>query len=290
MAIFNFLTREQVVGDDQLDIFRKRGLTCAQSDFATLLSGGRVHKFSDTKEENMEFGYNLWWTQSTTYKGQADAILGDFYQFEYGSHSTNKRDLGVRPCLAFIPISPSPIKGERASDGILEIEYGEYPQSAVDVALEKTLEVAFLEGRINQTGKIYTTDAADPYDVEHGFEERKMVEYEYNGKKYIRFVFSGSDRYEPSYEASLSNGRKVEKGKVYWIEVKPIKWLIDEKTKKVVSAKILFSGIQFKNGKEYQGDFEETDVSRFMRLYFSRDIIPSVVPKMQIDEEKRRKI
>ena len=63
--------------------------------------------------------------------------------------------------------------------------------------------------------------------------------------------------------------------------MKPIKWLIDEKSNIVLSEKVLFAGIQFSskwdisNKWENGTDFRTTNIKKFMDTYFSKDIIPS---------------
>lgn len=68
------------------------------------------------------------------------------------------------------------------------------------------------------------------------------------------------------------------------MEVKPITWMVDEKANIALSKKIIFSGVQFDNKRNYTGDFENTDIYNFMVKYFSKDIIPSVIDKT-IDKE-----
>ena len=47
---------------------------------------------------------------------------------------------------------------------------------------------------------------------------KSFVLYEYNGRKYIRFV--GDNNCD---DETLSNGEKIEVNNIYWVEVKPIK-------------------------------------------------------------------
>ena len=87
----------------------------------------------------------------------------------------------------------------------------------------------------------------------------------------------------------LSNGEKYKRGDYVWVEVQPIKWLIDEKSDIALSERILFAGVQFKNGimfeKNYNGDFRTTDIKLFMDKYFSKDIIPSFSNEMTLNED-----
>ena len=158
--------------------------------------------------------------------------------------------------------------------GILEVEYGEYPQSIVSEDFSRTLERAYSNGTINQTNKKYTTDSVCYEDTDTPFKARTHIEYEYNGKKYIRFVADSNCKGE-----ILSDGRTIQEGSPYWVEVKPIKWMIDERTNIDLSKYLIFSGVQFNKERNYEGDFENTDIYNFMKTYFSKDIIPSVIDK-----------
>ena len=127
---------------------------------------------------------------------------------------------------------------------------------------------------LNKTGKIYTTDSVmysgtlRYQDMDIPFKANTYAEYEYNGKKYIRFVSTSN-----SLRDVLSNGKNIQRNKVYWIEVEPIKWLIDEKTGLALSKKVVFAGLQFDKKNNYAGIFENSDIKRFMDVFFSREMI-----------------
>ena len=152
---------------------------------------------------------------------------------------------------------------------VYEIEYGEYPQSAVSKSLQNDLESLFNRGSLKRTGKTYTTDSRRYTQYEAGFSKQEHIEYEYNGRRFVRVkvnsFFDGED-------FSLSNGLKYKDGDYVFIEVEPIKWLIDEKEKIAISKNILFAGVQFNKIRNYKGNFSKTDVKSFMDSYFSKEI------------------
>ena len=156
----------------------------------------------------------------------------------------------------------------RGFKGIKEIEYGEYPQTIVSENISYLLERAYLHRTLKRTGKSYTTDSVNYSDINVGFKARSHIEYEYNGKKYIRFVGDSNCKGE-----KLSDGRKVKEGEAYWVEVEPIKWLVDEKNNIAVTKKIIFSGVQFNNKRNYTGDFDRTEIKNFMDKCFLREIV-----------------
>ena len=70
------------------------------------------------------------------------------------------------------------------NDGILEVEFGEYPQKAVPRDFATMLDRELSMGKLKETGKTYTTDSRKVNDYAYKFEPQEHIEYEYNGKKY----------------------------------------------------------------------------------------------------------
>lgn len=160
----------------------------------------------------------------------------------------------------------------------MEVEYGEYPQYAVDANLGRTLDREFASGRLKKTGKTYTTDSSR-FNSD-SFEARKHHEYEYNGKKYVKVKYIHFEC------CKLSNGREFYNENEVWVEVAPIKWLVDEKSRLMISKTCLASGIRFCNDRQYRGDFERNEMYMFLNTYFAKDITPAVVHEM-IPEERQ---
>ena len=197
--------------------------------------------------------------------------LGDsFYDHVCG------RTGGARPALPFSSISSIPTNGEsgkRARDGILEVEYGYYPQKAVSRDMQERLERAYRSGNISKTRNNYTTDsvAYDEYDT--SFQPQTHQEYEYNGKRYVRVK---ANSYYDGGDFTLSNGEQYRDGDDVWLEVLPVKWLVDEKSRMMITEKLIFAGVQFNKERNYHTrDFDRTDIKIFMDRYLSRDLVQS---------------
>lgn len=158
----------------------------------------------------------------------------------------------------------------RASDGILEVEYGYYPQQAVDNNMQRILENSFQSRTIKTTGNTFTVDSRKYNEYDKRFSPRTIDEYEYQGKRYVRVIanscFDGSN-------FKLSNGESYKDGDAVWVEVSPVKWLVDEDEKIMLSEKLLFAGVQFKHKRDYKGNFSTTDIKRFMDKDFSKDLV-----------------
>lgn len=267
MSKFTFLTQEQCFESDKLDILEKRGTKAAITDFSILL-GGWVSSYHVDNDSSLEGRTGYYWTKTDDGDNDARVVyaLGDCYYL-----SVSLRDGGARPALPFSSISSIPTNGEsgkRARDGILEVEYGYYPQKAVSRDMQERLERAYRSGSISKTRNTYTTDSRkyDAYDEK--FLAKQHEEYEYNGKRYVRIeVNSGKSQY------TLSNGENYRDGDNVWVEVSPVKWLVDERAKVMLTDKLIFSGVQFNHTRDYHTrDFDKTDIKTFMDRYLSRDL------------------
>ena len=274
MSEFTFLTEEQCFGfgTEELDIFEKRGTKAAITDFSVLLGGwaSNEHVNDDSSLEGRTGDY---WTKSDD-GGSAARAVGDNGYSDY--NNVHKRYVGARPTLPFSSIDRIPSngeKGKRARDGILEVEYGYYPQKAVSRDMQERLERAYSSGRITRTRNTYTTDSVvfDGYNT--SFQPQTHQEYKYNGKKYVR-IEANSCYDENNF--TLSNGEQYKDGDNVWVEVSPVKWLVDEKTRMMITEKLIFAGVQFSDKKEYHTeDFDRTNIKKFMDEYFSKDLVQS---------------
>ena len=74
------------------------------------------------------------------------------------------------------------------------------------------------------------------------FKPEILVECEYKEKKYVRL--KANTCYDGK-EVSFSTGEKYKDKDFVWVEVQPVKWLVDEKANIAISEKILFAGVQF---------------------------------------------
>ena len=273
MSNFTFLTQEQCFERDKLDILEKRGTKAAITDFSILLGGYVDDDYHVDGDSSLEGRTGYYWTKSDDGDNDARVVLRS------GRRSydiVDRRYGGARPALPFSSIGSIPTNGEsgkRARDGILEVEYGYYPQKAVSRDMQERLERAYRSGSISKTRNSYTTDsvAYDEYDT--SFQPQTHQEYEYNGKRYIRVE---ANSYYDGNDFTLSNGEQYRDGDNVWVEVQPVKWLVDEKSKMMITEKLIFSGVQFNKTRDYHTrDFDRTDIKTFMDRYLSRDLVQS---------------
>lgn len=272
MNDFIFLTAEECLKYDKLDILKKRGTKAAITDFSVLL-GGWVSSEHVENDSSLEGRTGYYWTRSDDGYNHARVVDDDG---DRNILNVCLRRGGARPALLFSSISNIPTNGEsgkRARDGILEVEYGYYPQKAVSKDMQERLERAYRSGSISRTRNSYTTDSRKDDAYDEKFLAKQHEEYEYNGKRYVR-VEANSDLGSNAF--TLSNGEKYRNGDNVWVEVAPVKWLVDERAKVMITDKLIFSGVQFNHIRDYHTrDFDRTDIKTFMDIYFSRDLVQS---------------
>ena len=210
---FTLLSEEQEFGSQKIDIIRQIGGKCAISDFAILL-GAYVCYYDHVDDDSSLRGRTcLWYLSSSDGAGDVRSVDKDG---DRRWTSAGKRCSGVRPVLPYSNISDISQNGVRGRSGILEVEYGEYPQYAPDLDMQRTLESELSAGKLKKTGKAYTTDSRR-WDANYeSFKAREHQEYEYNGKKYVKVNYIDKD------SCILSNGETYNNGDEVWVEVAPI--------------------------------------------------------------------
>ena len=139
--------------------------------------------------------------------------------------------------------------------------------------MQERLEQAYRRGNISKTRNTYTTDS-EKYDAySRPFKAKTHEEYEFNGKRYVR-VEANSDFGGRPF--TLSNGEQYRDGDNIWVEVLPVKWLVDERTRTMITEKLIFSGVQFNKERNYKTrNFDRTDIKTFMDRYLARDLVQS---------------
>ena len=259
--------------ESQLEVISKYGTKAAITDLC-ILTGGYLYEYTDyniDEDRSLTGRTSCFWTRSDdgdndVREVDADGDRVDVYRY--------KRYGAVRPALQssviFSQISPNKVSGYNGTE---EVEFGEYPQNAADSRMQNILESEYKRG-MSKTGRSYTFDSVKYDDDNTGFKPVTYEEYKYQGKKYIRIkansCFAGG-------KFMLSNGACYRNGDYVWVEVSPVKWLIDDKAGILISKKGLVSGIRFLDKyHEYNGDFNKTEMYEYLNKYMVKDLFQSV--------------
>ena len=265
MNKLTFLTYEQLFGQNKLDIINKIGVKAAITDFSILLGGHVSNKHFTNEGKELKNRIGWYWLEHTVEDNDIPVlnVVGECSS----SGILSSRANGARPTLQYSLISAVALSKVRKPDGILEIEYGYYPQWAPSHNLQKELEYALKTGTMIQLKNYIITDSRKRIEHVKEFKQQKHPIYEHKGKQYIRV------KANPDIDNFiLSNENNYKKGDYVWVEISPVKWLVDEENDIAVSKNILFAGVQFKNDRNYDGDFSKTDINMFMNTYLIKDL------------------
>ena len=305
MLDFTLLSKEEILfnyyNNKQIDILKKIGIKSAVTDFSILLGAEVSSNEFINNENNLKNRIGYWWTRTFEEDDREKELcynnedilfrkkmylLNDDKAYYIGSYArkamVNIRNIGIRPAIKYSSISQLCKNKKNNEFDILEVEYGEYPQTIVSESFSNILENLYKNKKIKKTGKIYTTDSVNYKNINTNFIPREHIEYEFMGEKYIRFVGDSNCNGKV-----LSDGRIIKESEVYWVRVEPIKWLVDEKANIALAKKILFSGVQFKHNKYYIGDFNKTIIKQFMDKYFSQEIKLNKSKKVKNKKERK---
>ena len=291
------LSEGQIWGNDkesQLEVIRKYGTKAAITDLCVLTGSYLCDDTDYNIDEDCSLkGRTSWfWTRSDDNADDVRTVIRDG---DMDGTYRYRRDGAVRPALKssviFSQISPNRARGYNGTE---EVEYGEYPQYAADSRMQSILELEYNRG-IKKTGRSYTFDSVKYDDYCTGFKPVTYEEYEYQGKKYIR-IRANSDFGGNKFK--LSNGAFYRDDDYVWVEVSPVKWLIDDRTGILVSKIGLISGIRFLGrNHNYKGDFSRTEMKEYLDRYMIHDLtqtatftcVQDMTPEEKTQFEEKRK-
>ena len=271
--------------ESQLEVIRKYGTKAAITDLC-VLTGSFLWEDTIDEDSSLTGRTSHFWTRSDDGDNDVREVSENGNRHRICRYCRNGT---VRPTLQssviFSQISPNRVRGYIGTE---EVEYGEYPQNAADSKMQNILESKYNRG-MNKTGRSYTFDSVKYNDYDTGFIPVTYEEYEYQGKEYIR-IKANSDFCGDKF--MLSNGVEYRDGDYVWVEVSPVKWLIDDRTGILISKKGLVSGIRFHNKRtNYEGDFDRTEMKEYLNRYMFRDLTQTVtftrVQNMTPEEKER---
>ena len=182
----------------KLELFKKIDIKAEKTDFVTLLgnTGDYVIRMKRSNRDDLV------------------TILSNGH-----ISNSNTYRMGIRPTILFTKITDHLISRYINEDGLLEVEYGYYPQTVMDL---KEFEVE--KNLLKQTGNYY---GINPYERFYEYDSPlgRCIKYQVPQDKCI-------------FEC-LSTSEIVEPGMTYYVKVEPIKWVVDKKTGLAISKKII---------------------------------------------------
>ena len=269
------LKADDVKGSNMLESFKILGLRAFVSDYAMML--GAHHIYLECKDASNSYIDRAGWYWIDDIAIDKGSVTGVDYQSVMYKYNPILRLGGVRPVIKYSSVSDYINKDlKKYKNGVVKVNFGEYPQSAVSKNLNDILEDKYNNAPLKPTGKIYSYDDNMFDDFEAVFNKKEFFEYEYEGDKYIRV----ESNYNNS-KVTLSNG--FTPTVMQWIKVEPLVWLVDVDKDKMVCEEIILSGIQFNELGKTTTTFEKTNMYKYLNKYFVNEFISESIDKSNND-------
>ena len=228
---------EMIDGENMLSAIKRYGPLSAITDNAMITGTIRKRSYDDSEFYHVPDDDTLRGVMGTYFTStiRDGKYLSFFMQDEDNKtimDSTYDRRTCVRPVLYCPKLYDSLIKERRTGyNGVKEVDFGEFPQYAASLEMQRELEIDYQTGKLKMINKNYTFDSVPTNQFSSLFTPINYDVYEYEGKKYVRVKVNSSY----SGEFKLSNGQTYKDGDYVWLEVSPITWFMDDKTKKLIS-------------------------------------------------------
>lgn len=141
-------------------------------------------------------------------------------------------------------------------DGLIEVEFGFYPQTFYDFS---SLNLSFES----------LTNERFVYDFDKENKPIFCQVYKYRDERYIKI------KVEP-FDIELSNGHCYARGNEIYVKVEPIKWIVDMKNQIMISDKLIIPNIPI---KMYDKIFKKRCffLEKFLKMYFSKEIMQGLI-------------
>lgn len=271
----NLLSIEQIFRDEKY-IFDSYGYDISNTDLS-ILTGAYLYFGALAR--------GWYWTQNISGNEKIGCINN---KGEMVPTSSFLRRGTIRPVLSSTELlTNGTLKRDTTITGVDIVEFGEYPQYAAPSSMQQILETEFSKGLIHKglkkTGNTYTFDDNKSPDYYYKFRPVTYDEYEYGGKKYIRIK---AQAYKDCFE--LSNGIKYLNDNHVWVEVTPVKWLVDNKNGLLISTRGLASGIRYAGNGAPDLKYSTSEMKEYLDKYMLHDLTQNMVFIKADDMNKER--
>ncbi len=248
-------------GQIKIDVLKEYGTKAVITDLA-IITGCNMsnqHLENDSSFKGITGDY---YTCNAPYCISSE---GNKYIDEY-----TKRNKAVRP---IIKADEELLNNLKITNNIAE--YGEFPQFAPSKNIQNQLESTLHEKILEKTGRKFTFDAENSSNDIQEILPESFEEYEYQNKKYIRM--NHKNQYNRQFK--LSNGENYTNNDYIWLEVSPVRWLVDKKKKLLISEYGLVSGIGYTNKNINDNNFNNTEMKKYLDIYMSKEMFTPIPDK-----------
>ena len=194
-------------------------------------------------------------------------------QDELEEYPGNSHCIGARIALPLEgKIPTNGVTPKRAEDGVLEVEYGYYPQQVAPKEVQKLIGSSAFS--VDPHSK-YTRNSLK-FAKPSAFSPKSSNVLSYGDKKYV-LVNANYREEEDVYREFyvMADDMRIAEGAKVLVEIAPVKWLVDEKANIMVTEKILFAGIPFAYDSRIK-NFKDTNIKKYLDKYFSKELVQFV--------------
>ena len=251
------LTQREYVGkngEGRLPIFNKVGIRSEVTDLV-ILSGGAYYTMKSINE---------------------GAVLcsdhnGAFYKVIHVGGSPyetieDDRSVGMRPGLDFSTFEAVPKNKGYESNDNTKTEYGYLPLRLASLEIQDELSNIYLD-RFNNVRNITPKGTFTTYSYNDSQELVKEHNpcYEYKRKIYM---LKKADFYNDREETNLDDGKTYRSGEYVWLEFEPVKYYVDEESKKIIPEYTIISGIKPKDAEKYLEEVFPNELHQFDDYFY----------------------
>ena len=154
------------------------------------------------------------------------------------------------------------------------VYFGEYPQMAPGRVMQSILKHNFTDvfEKLRDPKKRRKINVyCMPLCIEHGHAEIPIT---YRGKNYVCVeAYLNPDNKRPLITKIKKHGFRIYKRCPVFIEIEPVKWLIDYKNKRLIAVKNLLSGIKFDENKKNDCTYENSHIKKYLEKYMLKSLL-----------------
>ena len=262
---------EDINATENKKVFDIIGRQAPMSDVA-IATGGYVSGNSHIIGDNSLKGRTgVYWTKGRCDDSRARTFgsLGDLYY-----NNVCDRDVGVRPALLFSSIDDltNVVSGEL--DDFQGIKRGKlyvplYIDQNAQEQLLRLLNDEKLEP-LNQNKVTFPTDSNRYYDYGKPFKQKNNSYYKYQDKLYVLLDVNSCYDGNP---IQFTDGKYYKDGDKIFAEVVEVYVYFNEEKNENEDYvadfdRVLFAGVQFNHTGRYPKDFENSDIGRYLNVYW----------------------
>ncbi len=253
--IISLLAPEEIWGVNKLEPLKNFGLYTRVTDLC-VLTGAKVF------EGQGPIGLDGCWVYTTEICGRNVTAISPDQKVTTGNQSDNSGV--IRPILnckqdVFKKITSG---AYYIGVGVKEVEFGYYPDCAVDWNLQLELENEFKWNGLTSSGRQFSKADYPPVI---------WKEYEYKGSQYVRVESNANTSI-----FTLSNGEIYSNGDYVWLKVLPIRWLVDEESQTLICKAGLISGIAVTPASSSIYSFSYSDIQYFLKIVFLPELLKNI--------------